>query len=57
MRKKYEKPSCVCMAAIVGHAILAGSGVTVTNPPHEKQPGETWGPSPAKANMFDEEEE
>lgn len=55
MKKIYVKPCSVCMSMAVENAMLAGSGVTVTNGGFTPQPGQTW--SSAKQNSFQNEDE
>ncbi len=55
MKKIYVKPCSVCMSMAVENAMLAGSGVTVTNGGFTTQPRETW--SNARENSFQNEDE
>lgn len=55
MKKIYVKPCSVCMSMAVENAMLAGSGVTVSDGGFTPQPGQTW--SNARENSFQNEDE
>lgn len=53
MKKIYVKPCSVCMSMAVENAMLAGSGVTVSDGGFTPQPPQTW--SGAKQNSLPDE--
>jgi hypothetical protein len=55
MKKNYEKPCCSSMVVAVEQAMLAGSGVTVTDGGFTPQPPQTW--SGAKQNSLPNEDD
>ena len=59
MKKVYVKPCSLSVAVDFDHAMLAGSGVTVSNQNLNPQPHQTLGESssPAKMNPFANDEE
>lgn len=59
MKKVYVKPCSLSVAVDFDHAMLAGSGIGVSNQNLTPQPHQTLGGpgSPAKMNPFADEEE
>ena len=59
MKKVYVKPCSLSVAVDFDHAMLAGSGVTVSNENLNPRPHQTLGEqsSPAKMNPFADDEE
>ena len=59
MKKVYVKPCSLSVAVNFDHAMLAGSGIGVSNQNLERQPHQTLGEqsSPAKMNPFAADEE
>ena len=60
MKKIYVKPCSVCMSMAVENAMLAGSGVTLTNQQSTTENHQVWGASTtgrAKTNPFQQEDE
>jgi len=59
MKKVYVKPCSLSVAVDFDHAMLAGSGVTVSNQNLNPQPHQTLGGPgpPAKMNPFADDEE
>lgn len=59
MKKVYVRPCSLSVAVDFDHAMLAGSGVTVSNQNLSPQPHQTLGEqsSPAKMNPFAADEE
>ncbi len=59
MKKVYVKPCSLSVAVDFDHAMLAGSGIGVSNQNLNPQPHQTLGGpgSPAKMNPFADDEE
>ena len=59
MKKVYVKPCSLSVAVNFDHAMLAGSGISISNQNIERQPHQTLGEqsSPAKMNPFAADEE
>ena len=59
MKKVYVKPCSLSVAVDFDHAMLAGSGISISNQNLERQPHQTLGEqsSPAKMNPFTADEE
>lgn len=60
MKKNYEKPCCSSMVVAVEQAMLAGSGVTVSNQNFTEEPHVTLGGSQSagsKDNPFQNDED
>ena len=57
--KVYVKPCSLSVAVDFDHAMLAGSGISISNQNLERQPHQTLGGpgSPAKMNPFADDEE
>lgn len=59
MKKNYEKPYCSSMVVAVEQAMLAGSGVTVSNQNFTEEPHMTLGGNQSagsKSNPFQDED-
>lgn len=59
MKKVYVRPCSLSVAVDFDHAMLAGSGISISNQNLERQPHQTLGEqsSPAKMNPFAADEE
>lgn len=59
MKKVYVRPCSLSVAVDFDHAMLAGSGISISNQNLERQPHQTLGEqsSPAKMNPFANDEE